>query len=153
MGDGLRYSIEVYESFEETLKSVTADQPTSSFHFDDTELTFSRAVRSAIPVTFDHAGVYVIRDATGDVLYVGKAGSIRTDGSFKRQVIRGRLTAPRGATGNADAYFAEVLERFGPIDITAIGFGDCPAPALIEAVLLQAFLDEFGRLPPLNNAF
>ncbi len=98
-------------------------------------------------------GVYVVRQKTSnDVLYVGKSGSIDRRGQFKSQDIPARLknVKPNGAPANA--WFGSLVEEKGPLSVHYVLLERTPvSPALAEAILLQAYLDENGCLPYRND--
>lgn len=104
----------------------------------------------------DRYGVYLVRRTDSqEVLYIGMAGSIGRNGDFRRQDLLGRLTNVRGDI-SADAHFQLLLESIrgtgAALVVEYFAFGARPnSPALIEAFLLQAFLNELGRLPQSNN--
>jgi hypothetical protein len=99
-------------------------------------------------------GVYLIRQqSTGELLYIGKGGTITNNGQFKSQDIPGRLKAIRGDQ-NAQEWFGSLVDERGPIVIKYIFFSEINmVPSFIEAVLLQEYLKEFSTLPYRNNAF
>jgi hypothetical protein len=82
-------------------------------------------------------------------LYIGKGGTIDQDGRYKAQDIMGRLTNTRKG-GSANSVFDGYRRKYGSIRIEYISLPlDC-SPTLVEAYLLQAFLNENGKLPPEN---
>jgi hypothetical protein len=89
-----------------------------------------------------------------ETIYIGKAGTIKNDGSLKAQDIPGRLTAPRHKS-NGNEWWSAQFNKYGPLKIEYICLPDksAIAPALLEAHLIQAFLNQYGRLPKENNAF
>jgi hypothetical protein len=121
------------------------------------ELPPNAPVRAAITAHFRalstdrHYGVYVIRQKPGSrVLYVGKAGTVANDGTFKDQDLPRRLTNTRGTTSSA-RWFEQLLNQHGALLVEYVLLRPSPlSPAFAEAKLLQAFLNEFGRLPVAN---
>ena len=119
------------------------------------ELTPNGSVRKTIKSHFgalgsaDQYGVYVIR-ATDEsvVLYIGKAGTVAKDGTIKNQNLPGRLTNTRGSKVSSKDWFGRLLAQHGPLVVEYVILQSSPvSPALAEAKLLQAFLNDFGRLP------
>lgn len=101
-------------------------------------------------------GVYVIRSSSGEFVYIGKGGTVTTEGRFRGQDMIGRLKAGRGpkAAISADTWFADIAGRYGPISVEYVMSGQTPeSPAFIEALLIQGHLNLFGVLPPLNKEF
>lgn len=99
-------------------------------------------------------GVYVVRrQATMEVLYIGRSGTIKQDGDFKGQDIPRRLKNRKGNM-SAEDWFGNLFTQKGPLLIEYVFSELQPkSPSLLESVLLQAYLNEFGRLPYLNKAF
>ena len=76
------------------------------------------------------------------------------DGSFKGQDIPGRLRNVKGKDTTANQWFRTLVGEKGPLIIEYGLLTTVPkSPALIEAVLLQAHLNEHGCLPYRNRAF
>ena len=104
-------------------------------------------------------GVYVVRQrSTGEVLYIGRGGKINPDGQFKKQGILGRLNNVKGKIEGRDIpaneWFGNLSMEKGPLVIEYIILTSVPkSPALVEAVLLQAYLNEHGCLPYKNNEY
>lgn len=97
-------------------------------------------------------GVYIVRHKRKNsrVIYIGKAGTIKRCGCFKGQDIPGRLKAPRKKQ-TANKWFKKQA-RGGPLRIEYIFLEPRKhSPALVEAFLLQAFLNTYGELPKLNH--
>jgi hypothetical protein len=106
------------------------------------------------------AGVYVLRALKGQdatVVYVGRAGTLQNDGTFMEQKMWGRLQAKQEKVSR-QAFFRRKLAVQGyrklRIDwFQTWGEGTHRVPALGEAELIQAYLDDHGRLPPWNAEF
>ncbi|MBI1815912.1 MAG: hypothetical protein HYR72_13110 [Deltaproteobacteria bacterium] len=108
----------------------------------------------------DKYGVYLVRRVEdSEIIYVGRGGSIDSNGRFKEQAIPGRLKAPRRDRIRrcdipANRWFLDLRAAEGALRIEYIILGKVPkSPALAEALLLQAFLDKHGILPRYNNVF
>ncbi|MGA9543977.1 MAG: hypothetical protein WBQ85_10430 [Candidatus Sulfotelmatobacter sp.] len=98
---------------------------------------------------------YFQRDDFERPLYIGKAGTMMTDGSWRRQGISERLyeTAPRSDSGLA---FRDLMAKDSPTGLTFVWFVTFDQhtkiiPSLIEMELLQAHYDLRGCLPRLNR--
>lgn len=103
-------------------------------------------------------GVYLISLISGsrlDLVYVGKAGTVKASGSWKEQGIAKRL-ANRQRRESRSIFFRRLIaER----ELDGLHFewfvtfnGETRVlPALAEAELLQAYLNDHGRLPELNE--
>lgn len=106
----------------------------------------------------DKPGVYLIYSESVDfknLLYIGKAGTMKTDGIFKNQGLSGRLCAKQDGKPRPQ-FFQEVIDEYS---IKALYFQwfvtftkDIKIlPAKAEADLIQAYYDTIGRLPLLNK--
>lgn len=139
----------------ERISTRTSDSDKGSFLLKPGESINEVVARENVP---NERGVYLIYDHRDPrhLIYIGKAGTIRADGSWKRQGIRGRLTAVQKRMRRVD--FFRKLMREKSCDglefdwfITHDG-KEGRLPALVEMELLQAHLDEFARLPVLNES-
>ena len=98
-------------------------------------------------------GVYVVRQRdTQEVLYVGKGGTIDSQGQFKGQDIPGRLKNVKEGDISADKWFRDLLQEKGPLVIEYVFLSTSKSPAFVEAALLQAYLNEHHRLPYKNKS-
>lgn len=106
-------------------------------------------------------GVYLIYGRTGsqvELLYVGRSGTMETRGSFSDQMLYTRLARGKQDGQSRKVWCPWVIEEFG-LDALVfhwiVTFSDSirVLPAKAEADLLQAYFDEFGRLPPKNKGF
>lgn len=138
--------------FDSVLEHLFDNYKHFRFEYEGASKRWSSVVREHIGPG-EHPGVYLLRTAKQpDIIYVGKAGTINQKGSFKRQGLRGRLLAERAQKKPADQWFREASLLYGPIDITCIVLGMTLSPGLAEATLLQAHLNQYGRLPALNKS-
>jgi hypothetical protein len=103
-------------------------------------------------------GVYLIFDPrhSKQPIYIGKAGTMQADGCWEMQGIRGRLTAVQKKMRRVD-FFRELMRARCCDGLVFHWFVTHDGekgrlPALVEMELLQAYLDEFGRLPILNES-
>ena len=87
------------------------------------------------------------------MLYVSKGGMIKQARSSGGQDIPGRLTNVKGKDIPADEWLRSPIRETGPLVIVYGLFAAVPrSPALVEALLLQAHLNEYGCLPYRNKA-
>ena len=97
-------------------------------------------------------GVYIVRHRdTQEVLYIGKGGTIDSQGKFKKQNIPTRLKNVKEGNISADKWFRNLLQEKGSLIIEYIFLSTSKSPAFVEAALLQAYLNEYHRLPYKNN--
>ena len=98
-------------------------------------------------------GVYVVRQRDNqEVLYIGKSGTIDSQGRFKGQDIPERLKNVKGGDVSADKWFRDLLREKGPLVIEYVFLSISKSPALVEAALLQAYLNEHHGLPYKNKS-
>jgi len=101
-------------------------------------------------------GAYIISDPQGRVRYIGRSGTMLNNGSFQNQTLRGRLTNRQGGRSRQE-FFGDML-REG--DVQSLHFewfvtfseANRILPSLAEGQLLQAYFDDYGRLPPYNKS-
>jgi len=101
-------------------------------------------------------GIYVVRKrGCNNVLYIGRSGTLDNNGNFKGQDIPKRLKAMRKSGMKANEYFEKLYEREGNllIEYIVLPKNGRPSPALVEAILLQAYFNENQKLPPKNKEF
>lgn len=98
-------------------------------------------------------GIYVVcqRD-TQEVLYIGKSGTIDSQGQFKGQDIPKRLKNVKEGHASANKWFRDLLQERGALVIEYIFLPTSKSPAFVEAALLKAYLNEHHRLPYKNKS-
>jgi hypothetical protein len=98
-------------------------------------------------------GVYIVRQKiTQHILYIGKAGTINQKGVFGKQDIPKRLKNVKGNNKPSNIWFLEMMEAYGRLIVEYILLNETPhSPALVEGILLQAYLNENDRLPEKNS--
>ena len=103
-------------------------------------------------------GVYIFRKNTeaGDILYIGKSGTILQNGSFEAQDLRKRLNNKQDRMSrqeflskkiNEDTEIKQIFIEWYIIDERKY------LPGLIEAQLLQDYYMQHSCLPIWNNKF
>jgi hypothetical protein len=107
-------------------------------------------------------GVYIWYDAKNqEVLYIGMAGKIKTNGELTNHPISQRLQAPRikdletKKDITTNRYIPAVLELFGleEIEFHILPCKENEPAAYVESILLYNYFKAHGVLPILNNAF
>jgi hypothetical protein len=141
--------------FEEEWESLKKDCEYGSLEYDDPSASAAKIIRGHFRniCRQEKYGVYVVRQQVSrEVLYIGKGGTIKRDGGFKGQDIPGRLTNVKGNT-TANEWFRSLVEEKGPLAVEYVFLTSVPrSPTFVEAVLLQAYLNEHGCLPYRNRA-
>lgn len=99
-------------------------------------------------------GVYVIyQKSTGKIIYVGKAGTMSQDGSFKDQDLPKRLVNREKDRSRKDVFGQRVIDYGELIIEYVILKSKSLIPGYLEALLLQAYYDEHNELPIDNASF
>jgi len=120
---------------------------------------FNKKIRNKVGKKF---GVYIWENIeTNEIVYVGMAGKIKTDGSLGDHSVQHRLLASRGKnkTTKKDIQTNEYVRDFMLTNnIETLNFyilysktGE--PPAFVEALLLYNYYKKNNRLPMLNNSF
>ncbi len=98
-------------------------------------------------------GIYVVFNPLEDsIIYVGKGGTLKADGTYKNQKVNGRLKAPRGNYNNSFEYFKQFMNINNHQILRFYIFyskQNIP-PAYLEALVLYNFYDINNCLPLLN---
>ncbi|REJ80635.1 MAG: hypothetical protein DWQ34_13315 [Planctomycetota bacterium] len=138
--------------FEGLFQSLFESEPSGVFEYVDAGASFQRIARNHFRSQSQLRGVYILRQRSSrDVLYIGKGGTVDNGGKWKKQDLVGRLTNVRSGDQSANSWFAGVVAVVGPILIEYVLLTlDC-TPAYVEAMLLQAYLNDNGELPQLNR--
>lgn len=102
-------------------------------------------------------GVYCIyaNSVNGELLYIGKGGTINFDGTFKGQQLRKRLNNSQHKQ-RRENYFVERMksEHLGILIIKWYILKDSSIlPAFLEAMLIQAYFEKNKKLPRWNKSF
>lgn len=142
--------------FEEAVEVVRAVCVRAvSFVFTPGEHSFTTLVeaqlRALVQVT---GGVYLVRaPGTGEVLYCGKTGSITPAGEFDQAETIRHPTHVRMGDLSIDEFFRLCGSiAGGTLRVECFALRARPAsPSLIQAYLLQSYLNEFGCLPGANG--
>lgn len=106
-------------------------------------------------------GAYVLSalSARGaEVVYIGRGGEFRRETGLGEQGILGRLAAKAGKGVTRKQDYTRRLEAADAAELGIEWFvtwdaGRRMLPALVEAELVQAYLDDHGTLPPWNQEF
>jgi hypothetical protein len=120
---------------------------------------FNQTIRKNVKAKF---GVYVWVDKKiAEILYIGMAGKIKTDGSLGDHSIQNRLLASRGKdkVSKKDIQTNDYVCNFmtqneiDSLDIFIMYSKKDEPPAYIEALLLYKYYKKNNKLPRLNNSF
>lgn len=104
----------------------------------------------------DGYGTYVIYNPSGEIIYIGKAGTVKNDGSITKQDIKKRLQNVRDNNFKGDIYWKIIMETYC-YDFITIEYNIYEYPMFIPAVkeceLLAQYFTKYNKLPLLNNNF
>ena len=108
----------------------------------------------------DQSGIYIIsaiKDDSKKIIYIGKAGSMTTNGTLKSQGIKGRLKNVGTKNVSRNIIFQQVIKEnnYDKLEfIWIVTFDEVhkQLPAYIEAKLLQTYYEKVGVLPHLNKS-
>jgi len=102
---------------------------------------------------------YFIRLANGmkNLVYIGKSGTIKQDGTFQDQLLRGRINNKQ-ADKKRQVFFDEKIEEEMIDELDIFWFvtmdkenGDLPG--FVEGMLMQRFFEMHGKLPIWNKDY
>jgi hypothetical protein len=142
------------------------DEPTIHFNIekqifseDSGREIFNEKIRQNVEKRF---GVYIWLDtATNEIVYIGMAGKVKTDGTLGDHSVQNRLLASRGkdkATKKdiqTNDYVRDYMvnNNVECLDFYVMYSKTGEPPAYIEALLLYKYYKKNNRLPKLNNSF
>jgi hypothetical protein len=141
---------------EEELSDLETGNEHHSFDYSTTSVMFSSICNAHFRQVKrpNKYGVYVVcQKSTNQVLYIGKSGTINNQGAFSAQEIPGRLTNSKGSI-SSNEWFRSLVAEKGAVVVEYVFLNQTPmSPALAESILLQAYLQEYRRLPYRNSEF
>ena len=125
-----------------------------TFEYLSPDESFQQVVTREFQGTTRNYGVYIVRRRHVDrhVIYIGKSGTIKNSGDFCLQDIPQRLTkAPRSEVISS-AWFEQLCREYGALTIEYFILDEFLFPGYVESMLLQAFRNDFGKLPDKNKS-
>lgn len=133
---------------DELLKPWVSDKGQCQFPENGKTL---KEITSKIPNT---PGVYIIYNSKGEIVYIGKAGTINQDGTFKKQGLCRRLNNQHHGMSRED-YFKSKIEENNLDHIIIKWYEVNPRviPGSAEGMLIQEYFNKHGELPPWNEGF
>ena len=119
---------------------------------------FNKKIRLNIK---DEIGVYIWENnSTKEILYIGMAGKVKTNGEFVNHSVQKRLLAPRGKDLlgkdiQTNQYVKDILKQdhIDEMNIHVFHLKANQIPGYIEAVLINAYFQEKKCLPRYNLKF
>lgn len=141
--------------FEDEVGSLKKACKHGAYEYSNLSKSFRTFTNSHFQVVTrqERYGVYIVRQRdTQEVLYIGKSGSIDSQGHFKGQDIPKRLKNAKEDNVSPDKWFRGLLQEEGLLVINYIFLSTSRSPAFVEVSLLQAYLNEYHRLPYRNKS-
>lgn len=129
------------------------------FSEDDGREVFNKKVRQNVEKRF---GVYIwLNTTTNEIVYIGMAGKVKTDGTPGDHSVQKRLLASRGKdkATKKDVQTNDYVHKYmvendvESLDFYVMYSKTGEPPAYIEALLLYKYYKKNNRLPKLNNSF
>ena len=120
---------------------------------------FNKEIRKSVEKKF---GVYIwLNTATNEIVYIGMAGKIKTDGTPGDHSVQNRLLASRvkNKVTKKDIQTNDYVRNYmidnnvEKLDFYIMHSKIGEPPAFIEALLLYKYYKNNKRLPKLNNSF
>lgn len=119
---------------------------------------YNQLIRQQVPP--NTYGVYIWENtATREIVYIGMAGKIKTNGQLGSHSIENRLCASRGRINGLDIQTNDYVFNFmqnnavDGLTFHILKTNKQTPPSYLEAVLLYNFYTQNGVLPILNSAF
>ena len=119
---------------------------------------FNKMIRAKV---LDQIGVYIWENnKTKEILYIGMAGKVKTNGEFVNHSVQKRLLASRGKDLlgkdiQTNQYIKDILnqDNIDEMNIHVFHLKSNQIPGYIEAVLINAYFQENNCLPRYNSNF
>jgi hypothetical protein len=143
------------------LLNITAPLTANSINFDVLLPSMNNSGKTYYDTlvnqnVLNQIGIYVILQPLEDsIIYIGKGGTLKTDGTYKNQKVNGRLKAPRGNYNNSFEYFKQFMNVNNHQILRFYIFysNQNIPPAYLEALVLYNFYNINNCLPVLNYEF
>lgn len=138
--------------------NIVFEVPQQLFLQPNGRILYNQLIRNQIPV--NTYGVYLWENTqTGEIIYIGMAGKVKTNGQLGSHSIENRLVASRGRIDGIDILTNNYVNNFMQVNnVNSLTFhvlktnAQTP-PSYLEAILLYNFYSLNGVLPILNNSF
>ena len=119
---------------------------------------YNQLIRNQIPL--NTYGVYLWENTeTREIVYIGMAGKVKTNGQLGSHSIENRLIATRGKVNGRDVLTNDYVNNFmlnrniNSLTFHVLKTNLQTPPSYLEAVLLYNYYTQNGVLPILNSAF
>lgn len=121
---------------------------------------FKQKIKNEIP---NHYGVYLIYDDSNRLIYIGKSGEAKSDGSFSDQKLPKRIAMGKRENGEQGyVFFPKKMKTEKINNLKFQWFITCGdkrdkgnelLPATAEANLIQEYFNTKKKLPPWNKTY
>jgi hypothetical protein len=129
----------------------------SSFILLQGESINNAVTENNVPNDFGIYLIYAGSEVIDNLVYVGKAGSVRSDGSSKEQGLSKRLVNQRSEMKGAEFFIEYMADNSTNLIFRWFKTYDeltkAVIPALAESEAIQEYFLEYGKLPELNKSF
>ncbi|TCZ73459.1 hypothetical protein [Flaviaesturariibacter aridisoli] len=141
------------------VKSTVCRIQYSSLERDLSGACYNEMIRRSIEAKL--YGIYLWTVPDGRIVYCGKAGTVKNDGTYGKHALCNRLVASRGKdkTTKIDESTFKFMFRFMHLqkieflDLHVFYTKDEVPPAYVESMVLFNYLKANSRLPTLNKSF
>ncbi len=138
--------------------NIVFEVPQQLFHQPNGRNLYNQLIREQIPV--NTYGVYLWENTqTEEIIYIGMAGKVKTNGVLGSHSIENRLVASRGRVNSRDVLTNDYIFNFmqnnnvNTLTFHILKTNELTPPAYLESVLLYNFYTQNGILPILNSSF
>ena len=120
---------------------------------------FNRIIRTTVK---NRIGIYVWENnASKEIIYIGMAGKVKTNGEFVNHSVQKRLLASRGKDSSSgkdiqtNQYVQSILinDNMKEMNIHVFHLKENQIPGYVEAILINTYYQEKKRLPKYNSSF
>ncbi len=126
----------------------------SSLILGKSTINFVKEINAIIPNSFRVYIFYKNSKSYENIIYIGKAGEMRTSGDKKSQCLKKRLTNIRD-NKSANNYYKDIFTFLNLNELVIEYFETSQKfiPAFVEASLIQKYYFLNNKLPELNKSF
>ncbi|MCA6379286.1 MAG: hypothetical protein IM606_15730 [Cytophagales bacterium] len=106
-------------------------------------------------------GVYIfktVKNGAASLVYIGASGTMRQNGKFANQLLKGRLNNMQNSKTRRQDYFESEIAK-NQLDCIKVNWwvtfdqSNKDLPMYVEALLIQKYFDSHKKLPEWNTEF
>jgi len=144
-------------SFNSLLQTFSTQFPYGDFQLMPDEIINNIVERENVPDEYGVYLIYGVKNNQKELIYIGKSGTLKQDGTFKEQKLRKRLTMKQNGIYRKE-FFRKLMRENNYHSLYFKWFITYSSkmkelPAYVEATLLNEFFKENHKLPKLNKTF